>query len=263
MKFFLTCIILLILITSCAPVEKKLSDYEWVDLSYAYDSTTPFWPTSDGFRLDTVSYGMTVKNYFYSAFSFASAEHGGTHIDAPIHFAEGRRTVDQIPLEQLMGMGILIDISEQSSQDIDYLISKEDILKWEETNGRIADGSILLFRTGYGKFWPNKKLYMGTEKTGPLAVALLHFPGVDPDAAEWLTKERSVKAVGIDTPSIDFGRSSDFKTHRILMEKNIPAFENLANLDQLPESGFQIIALPMKIKGGSGGPLRIIAGVKK
>jgi len=236
---------------------------EWVDLSYAYDNTTPFWPTADGFKKDTVFYGFTDKNYFYSAFSFSSAEHGGTHIDAPIHFAEGKRTVDEIPLNQLIGPGVLIDISRQSSEDIDYLITVNDIEDWESKNGNIPEGGILLLRTGYGKFWPNKKLYMGTDQKGPSAVALLHFPGLHPDAAQWLVKNRNIKAVGIDTPSIDFGRSSDFKTHRILMQENIPVFENMANLNELPEKGFHVFALPMKIKGGSGAPLRIIAGLNK
>lgn len=256
-----TYMLMLIIALSCTSENYDFGAYKWIDLSYAYDSKTPFWPTANGFQLDTVSFGMTDKNYFYSAFSFTSAEHGGTHIDAPIHFSEGKRTVDEIPLQQLIGSGIVIDISQQSSEDIDYLITEKDIEDWEATHGIIEEGTIVLLRTGYGKFWPNKKLYMGTDQKGPLAVALLHFPGLDAEAATWLTTERSIKAVGIDTPSIDFGRSSDFMTHRILMDNNIPAFENLANLDQLPATGFQIIALPMKIKGGSGGPLRIIAGI--
>ena len=102
-------------------------------------------------------------------------------------------------------------------------------------------------------------LYMGTNQSGPEAVALLHFPGLHPDAARWLVSERKIKAIGLDTPSIDYGRSSDFLSHRILFAENIPAFENLANLDQLPATGAYVIGLPMKIKGGSGGPLRIAA----
>ena len=236
---------------------------EWVDLSHSYDAQTPFWPTAEGFSLDTVAYGMTESNYFYSAFSFQTAEHGGTHIDAPIHFASGKRSVDQIPLDQLIGNGIVVDVSQQVSEDIDYLITLEDLKSWESTYGTIPSQSIILFRTGFGKFWNDKKKYMGTDLKGPAAVLLLHFPGLHPDAAQWLTDHREPKAVGIDTPSIDYGRSSDFMTHRILMEKNIPAFENLANLDQLPIEGFEIIALPMKIRGGSGGPLRIIAGLRE
>lgn len=258
-----TCLVLLITSVGFACQTNQALEWpsRWVDLSYSYDSQTPFWPTADGFRLDTVSYGFTDGGYFYSAFSFFTAEHGGTHIDAPIHFAEAKRTVDEIPLEQLIGPGIIVDVSLQCSEDIDYLITKADLQNWESENGIIPDGTIVLLRTGYGKFWPDKLKYMGTDQRGPSAVALLHFPGLHPDAAAWLMEERTIRAIGIDTPSIDLGRSSDFMTHRILMEQNIPAFENMANLDNLPLHGFQVIAMPMKIKGGSGGPLRVIAGL--
>ena len=251
-----------LILVSCIPSDPcSLKSSKWIDLSHAYDQDTPYWPTADGFRLDTVFEGQTEGGYYYSAYTFQSAEHGGTHIDAPVHFAEGKRSVDQIPLDQLIGLGILIDVSDSAAQNVDYLISIEDIEIWESVNGTIPDEAIILFRTGFGKFWPDKLKYMGTDQKGPAAVMLLHFPGLHPDAAKWLVDNRKIKAIGIDTPSIDFGRSGDFMTHRILMEQNIPAFENLANLGQLPLTGFEIIALPMKIKGGSGGPLRIIAKI--
>ena len=255
---------LFLLLLCCFPAcQQKVSHTEsqYVDLSYAYNSKTPFWPTADGFSLDTVAYGETPGNYFYSAFSFSTAEHGGTHIDAPIHFAANKNTVDQIPLEQLIGPAILIDVARQCKEDVDYLVTIDDFMQWEAQHRNIPDQSIVLIRTGYGQFWPNKKLYMGTDKTGPAAALLLHFPGLHPDAAQWLVDNRKIKAIGIDTPSIDYGRSSDFRAHRILMADNIPAFENLANLDQLPIQGFRVIALPMKISGGSGGPLRIVAEI--
>ncbi len=100
---------------------------------------------------------------------------------------------------------------------------------------------------------------MGTDERGPEAVAKLHFPGLDPEAAGWLVASRTIKSIGLDTPSIDFGQSTHFESHQALFAAEIPAFENLANLERLPESGFGIIALPMKIAGGSGGPLRIVA----
>jgi len=134
-----------------------------------------------------------------------------------------------------------------------------DIENWEKSNGRIRPGTIVLLRTGFGKFYPDRKKYLGTDQRGAEAVAKLHFPGLDPAAARWITQNRSIKAIGLDTASIDYGQSTMFDTHRILFEKNIPSFENVANLDQLPAKGFSVIALPMKIKGGSGGPLRIIA----
>jgi kynurenine formamidase len=230
-----------------------------VDLSYPFDATSVYWPTAEPFKLDTDFEGVTDKGYFYSAYRYSAAEHGGTHLDAPVHFAKGRHTVDEIPLEQLMGNGIVIDVTSQCASNADYLISVADFQNWERRNGRIAAGTIVLLRTGFGKRYPDRKSYLGTDERGADAVAKLHFPGLDPAAARWLTQNRSIKAIGLDTASIDRGQSTLFESHRILFEKNIPAFENVANLDQLPVKGFSVIALPMKIKGGSGGPLRIVA----
>ena len=251
---------LFVLFTGCQ-YEKyhSFEEGKWIDLSHAYEEATPYWPTADGFQFDTVFAGMTDGGYYYSAYQFSSAEHGGTHIDAPIHFAAEKKTVDQITLDQLTGNAIVVDVRDSVSDYIDYRISKGDLLQWEKENGTIPDGSILFIHTGFGKFWPDKLKYMGTDKRGPEAVALLHFPGLHQEAAQWLVDNRQIKAIGIDTPSIDYGRSSDFMAHRILMEMNIPAFENVANLDQLPLTGSYVVALPMKIKGGSGGPLRMAA----
>ena len=157
---------------------------------------------------------------------------------------------------------MVIDVSEKALANPDYLISTDDLLKWEQENGAIPPGAILLLRTGYGQFWPDKMRYMGTNLLGAEGVANLHFPGLDPQAAQWLTDNRKIKALGIDTPSIDYGQSQGFESHRILFAENIPAFENLANLDLLPTLGSWVVALPMNIKGGSGGPLRIAALVK-
>ena len=230
-----------------------------VDLSHPFDANTVYWPTAEGFKLNTDFEGMTDKGYFYSAYKYSAAEHGGTHLDAPVHFAQGRHTVDQIPLDQLMGSGIVIDVTSQCAANRDYLVTVADFQNWERRNGRIAPGTIVFLRTGFGKRYPDRKSYLGTEERGADAVAKLHFPGLDPAAARWLTQNRSIKAIGLDTASIDYGQSTLFESHRILMDKNIPAFENVANLDQLPVKGFSVIALPMKIKGGSGGPLRIVA----
>jgi kynurenine formamidase len=167
--------------------------------------------------------------------------------------------VDEIPLENLIGEGIVVDVSDNALKDRDYLVSVADLEAWESAQEMsIGEGHIVLLQTGYGQFYPDKIKYLGTEQRGPDAVAELHFPGLSPEAAQWLV-DRKIKAVGLDTPSIDYGQSTDFKSHVLLMSANIPAFENVANLDRLPVSGFTILALPMKIRGGSGGPLRIIA----
>lgn len=250
--------------SGCASEEQILArafgdESRWVDLTHPFNAQTVFWPTAEGFRLDTVAAGMTPAGYYYAAYNLHLAEHGGTHLDAPIHFAQGRNTTDQIPLSQLMGPAVVVDVAAKASPNPDYLVAVADLETFEAAHGRIPDGAIVLVRTGWGSRWPDRARYLGTDRTGPAAVPHLHFPGLDSSAARWIVANRRVDAVGIDTPSIDFGQSTGFHTHRILYGANIPGFENVANLDQLPTTGAYVIALPMKIEGGSGGPLRIVA----
>ncbi|MCH6573614.1 MAG: cyclase family protein [Bacteroidetes bacterium] len=251
--------ITLLIIFTAPTIKPQFDDIKIVDLTYTFDESTIYWPTAEGFKLEVVYKGLTDKGYYYSANSFCTAEHGGTHLDAPIHFYENRNSADEIPLKNLIGSAVVIDISEKCLNDRDYLISVNDFLDWENENGKIPERTIVLLKTGFGKYWPNRTKYMGTDEKGEEAVAKLHFPGLHPEAAGWLVTERQINAVGIESPSIDYGQSQHFKTHVILAENNIPIFENVANLEMLPAKNFTVIALPMKIKGGSGGPLRIIA----
>lgn len=234
-------------------------DQEIVDLSHAYDEAAIFWPTAETFRLDTVADGITPGGYYYAANNFFTSEHGGTHIDAPVHFAQGRQSVDQIPLDRLMGRAVVIDVTAAAAGNADYQVQTDDFLRWEAAHGRIPSDAIVLLRTGFAARWPDAARYLGTAARGEAAVADLHFPGLHPDAAKWLIEERPIRAIGIDTASIDYGQSTGFETHRILYARNLPAFENLASLERLPATGATVIALPMKIKGGSGAPLRAIA----
>ena len=233
---------------------------EVVDLTHPFDARTVYWPTDrEGFVLEELSAGVTEQGYYYAANRFCAAEHGGTHVDAPVHFAEGRPTLDEIPVEQLLGPGVVVDVSPAAASDPDYQVTVSDFEAWEARHGPLPGGSIVLLRTGHGRHWGDRARYLGTERTGPEAVSELHFPGLHPDAARWLVERRSIGAIGLDTPSIDYGQSTLFESHRVLFERDIPAFENLAQLDALPEKDFFVVALPMKIRGGSGGPLRAIA----
>ena len=235
---------------------------EWIDLAHAFGPSTIYWPTDTaGFRLTELAYGSTEGGFFYASYAFAAAEHGGTHLDAPIHFAEGRMTVDEIPLSSLITTASVVDISDAAAADPDYQLTVEDLTTWEAEHGELADGTALLVRTGWSSRWDDRSAYLGTDLTGPEAVPELHFPGIGPEAAQWLVDNRSVAAVGIDTPSIDYGQSSDFRSHVILYERNVVGFENLTNLERLPATGSGIVALPMKIVGGSGGPLRVVGWV--
>jgi len=229
-----------------------------IDLTHTFSEETVYWVTAKEFQLEVVSHGDTDKGFFYAANNFETAEHGGTHLDAPIHFSKGKQSVEEIPLEKLIGEAIKIDVSDNALQDRDYLVSVEDFQEWEAANGKIKDGVIVLLETGHSKYYPDKLKYLGTDQRGAEAIKLLHFPGLSSEAATWMVENRSISAIGIDTPSIDYGQSEYFKSHVILLSDNIPVFENVANLDKLPNKGFEVIALPMKIKDGSGAPLRIV-----
>jgi kynurenine formamidase len=242
-----------------APAAAEPASRTLVDLSHAFDADTVYWPTEEGFVLERGASGRSEGGYWYEAHRFRAAEHGGTHLDAPVHFAEGRRTVEAIPLEQLVGPAVLIDVSDACAADRDHAITRAEIEAWERAHGAIPDGAIVLFRTGFARFWPDRARYLGTAERGPAAVAKLRFPGLGADAARWLVAERRVHAVGLDTASIDPGRSQTFETHQVLAAANVPALENLANLDRLPPRGIEVVALPMKIAAGSGAPLRAIA----
>lgn len=234
----------------------------WIDLTHELSEDAVFWPTAAPFSMSTDFEGVTDKGYFYSAYSFCTAEHGGTHIDAPVHFAQGANHVDEIPLEQLIGDAVVIDVSQTVRANRDHRISVADIEGWEAQHGAIPDDSIILFRTGFGQFWPDAGKYLGTALRGEAGAAALSFPGLDARAAEWLLENRQIKAVGIDTASIDYGKSTHFEAHVALMTRNVPAFENVANLDRLPATGAFVVALPVKIRDGSGGPLRIVARIE-
>jgi kynurenine formamidase len=238
---------------------KPFSGGRWVDLTHDFSDETLYWPTANSFTLQVEHHGPTPLGYFYAANRYSASEHGGTHIDAPVHFAEHGKTLDELSIDQLTGPACVINVSESALQNPDYQITTLNLQAWEKQLGKIPSGAILLFHTGFDRFWPDAAKYLGTAEKGPQAVAKLHFPGLHPDAARWLVTHREIKAIGLDTASIDYGQSTHFESHRILFEKNIPAFENVAGLDQLPTRGAFVIALPMKIKGGSGGPLRIVA----
>lgn len=261
-----TCSLVLILtvaaLASLAGQDVDLSRYRLVDLSHAYGPSTLYWPTSaTKFVLTRDANGPTPGGWFYASNTLSTPEHGGTHLDAPRHFSEKGRTTDQVPLEQLVAPAVVIDVTKEAAANRDYRLTREAVLAFEKANGPIARGSAVLLRTGWSRHWPNAKAYLGDDTPGD--ASKLSFPSYGVEAAKLLVEERGAVALGIDTASIDYGRSTDFQVHRVVAARNVPGFENLTNLDQLPARGAVVIALPMKIEGGSGGPLRAIALVPR
>ncbi len=257
MKIRLAVATLVVILNAISLYALDLDEKKIVDMTYAFSHATHHWPTAKAFSLERVAEGRAPEGFWYSSYNYAGSEHVGTHLDAPFHFAEGKWTTDQVPLAQTIGPAVVIDVRRQAKADRDYLLSVADIRDWEKEYGRIPDASIILVHSGWGRHWGNRKAYFGTAWPGD--VTNLHFPGVSREAAEFLVKQRALKAIGIDTASIDYGPSREFIAHRIFGEANIPIFENVAALERLPPKGATVFAIPMKIKGGSGAPLRIFA----
>jgi kynurenine formamidase len=236
--------------------------FKLVDLSHSYDKDTIYWPTSpSAFELETLAFGVGEGGYFYSAHRFSTPEHGGTHIDAPIHFSEQGWSLDEVPVERFIGPVFVINVSDKVRRDPDYRLSVADVELFEKANGKISAGAMVLMRTDHSRHWPDAGKYLGSDKVGDASD--LHFPGFGEAAARLLIEGRKVTAIGIDTASIDYGPSTDFLVHRMAGANNVLGFENLTELDQLSPVGATLIALPMKIGGGSGGPLRVVALVPR
>jgi kynurenine formamidase len=229
-----------------------------IDLTHSFDEKTIYWPNAPStFKLTKLADGTTEGGYYYRTNSFCAPEHGGTHLDAPSHFARDGWAADQIPISHLVAPAVVIDVAKKAEADPDYRLSAADLRDWEKRHGAVPAGAIVLLRTGWDQRWPDRKRYLGDDTPG--RTTELHFPSYGKDAVEVLVRERHVGAIGVDTASIDYGPSKDFIVHQIANGANVPGLENLANLDQVPGTGAWVVALPMKIAGGSGGPLRIVA----
>lgn len=231
-----------------------------LDMTYAFDEKTIYWPTAEPFVLAKLDWKVSQGGWWYASNNYGASEHGGTHVDAPVHFAEKGRTIDQIPLNEWIGEAVKIDVASKCSINRDYQLTVNDIKEWEKKYGRLPDNVWVLMYTGIDtKYYPDRKKVLGTAKTGKEALPELSFPGFSAEVAEFLVKERNIKGIGLDTPSIDHGKSKDFQVHRICFAANKLAIENIANLDKLPEKGAMLYVMPMLIKDGTGSPARIFA----
>lgn len=240
----------------------ELDDYRLVDLSHAYNEDTLYWPGSAStFEKKQLAYGQTDAGWFYSANAVCTAEHGGTHLDAPLHFAAGGAPTDELPLENLVAPAVVIDVSSEAARNRNYRLTIDDVRAFEDRHGRIEPGTIVLMRSGWSRYWPDALQYLGDDTPGD--ASKLEFPGFGEEVARQLVLERRVALLGVDTASIDYGRSSDFVVHRLAAANGVGGLENLTNLDRLPPVGAVLLALPMKIEGGSGGPVRVVALVPK
>jgi kynurenine formamidase len=222
-----------------------------IDLTYALNATTPAWPGDVEPFKATINASPEKDGYFTR--KFAMLEHYSTHMDAPAHFPPGKLTIDQIPINRFFGPAVVLDVRAQAAKDENYPLSAAEIERWESAHGRIPEGAIVLLRTGWSSRWPDASRYLNMGGTSSM-----HFPGYSLEAARFLAG-RKVSGLGTDTMSVDIGASKNYEVHGFALPAGLFQLENLADLSALPESGAFIIAAPIKLEGGSGGPCRVFA----
>ncbi len=234
------------------------SAWQLVDLTHPFNAETLYWPTAPSrFSLERLAYGATPGGWFYAANAFSTPEHGGSHLDAPSHFAEGGTSVEGIALERLVAAVVVIDVTQRVARGGEFALAAEDVVAFEERHGSIPAGSVVLLRTGWDRYWPDARGYLGDVRPGD--ASKLRFPGFGASGARVLVEERGVVGLGVDTASIDVGSSKEFPVHRIAAARDVYGLENLTGLGSLPAQGATIVALPMKIEAGTGAPVRVIA----
>ncbi|MBN1223502.1 MAG: cyclase family protein [Candidatus Aminicenantes bacterium] len=231
-----------------------------LEMTYPYDESTIYWPTAKGFELKKLNWGISEGGWWYASNEYSASEHGGTHADAPIHFARNGRTIDRIPLKEWIGPAVKIDVTKKCGDDRDYLLTVADIRAWEAEHGKIPDGAWVIMYTGIGtRYYPDKMKVLGTDKSGAAALPELSFPGFSVESVRFLLEKRTITGLAIDTPSIDCGKCSRFEVHQVLFAADKLALENIANCDQLPSKGAMLFVIPMLIKDGTGSPARVFA----
>ena len=224
-----------------------------IDLTHTLNASTPTFEEAKEpvYQTKTVA---TIQKDHYFARELCLPEHFGTHLDAPAHFAPGQWTIDQIPPERFVAPLVVIDMRSKVENNSDYRLSAEDVANWEQSHGQIPSGSVVIARTGWESRWSSAKNYRNPDSQG-----VMHFPGYSVEGAKVLVEERKVYGLGIDTLSIDYGPSPDFPVHQYSLAHGVYHLENVTNLDRVPAQGAHLVVAPMKLEGGSGSPVRVLA----
>jgi kynurenine formamidase len=222
-----------------------------LDLSYAINDKLVPWPGDT--RWFEAKVNATVEKNGYFTRSFWMLEHYGTHLDAPVHFPPGKTPVDQIPAKQFFGPAVVLDVRAEGAKNPDYQLPAARVEDWENKHGQIAEGAIVLLRTGWAARWPDARRYRNQDAQGRM-----HFPGFSADSVKLLIK-RKISGIGCDTMSADYGASEDFAVHHLALGAGLYHLENLADLSEVPEAGAFLVVAPIKLEGGSGGPVRVYA----
>ncbi|HZM48813.1 MAG TPA: cyclase family protein [Burkholderiales bacterium] len=230
-------------------LKTSLATTKVVDLTHQLHDEMAYWPGGVPFKKTL----LVDYREGYLLHKFEMGENTGTHVDAPAHFVQGRKTIDQLALSELIVPAVVIDVRDKAQANPGYQLSASDVEAWEAKHGKLPAGSLVILNTGWHKRFNDPKRYINMD-----ADKVMRFPGFGPDSAKLLV-ERNVAGIGIDTLSIDFGASKDFQAHRIVLGANKYQIENLANLDALPPTGATVFVGVLPVRGGSQAQARIVA----
>jgi kynurenine formamidase len=235
-------------IAAAAPARSFTSP---IDLTHIMSAEFPTFFGVPGIEMEKK---FDLKKDGFNLYWWRLIEHAGTHLDAPIHFSESGATVEKIAADTLVAPLAVIDVAAKAAQNPDYLLSREDLANWERKYRRLPDNCCVAMQSGWAQHVGDAAKFTGKDSSG-----VFHFPGVSPEAAEWLMKERKVVGLAVDTLSLDHGPSKDFKVHRAWLPSGRWGLENVANLDKVPAAGATLVVGVAKVKGATGAPARLIA----
>ncbi|MFT7461227.1 MAG: kynurenine formamidase [Planctomycetota bacterium] len=244
------CAVLLSNYAFADPLQMTINASKAVDLTQPLYNGMPFWPGTEPIKIER----LADYDQGYRMHKFTMWENIGTHVDSPSHFAagKGKRTIDQLPLDQLIVPIVVINVQNKVTSNDDYLLTVNDITEWEAHHGKIEKGCLLVMNTGWYKKFSNPTAYVNQDKEG-----VLHFPGFSTAVAELLIN-RDVAGIGIDTLSLDPGNDLSFPVHNVMLAANKYQVENLNNLDALPETGAVVVIGVLPVRDGSQAQARVI-----
>ena len=219
---------------------------KFIDLTHTLSSTIPFWDGTCGFTLSKITdYSDCIPPNIFRTQKINMNAGVGTHMDAPAHCLPGGKTIDELELGELIIDCIVIRVEKEAHET--YTIMPSVVEQFEKYNGEIPPNSLVIFYTGWDKYWNEPEKFINNYR----------FPSVDVSTAELLLK-RGVSGLGTDTISVDTG-AAGFPVHRAILGDGKYLVENIANAGELPPTGAKILILPMKIEKATEAPIRLIA----
>lgn len=231
-----------------------LKSKDYVDLTHSFRPGIPHW---EGFPNENVE---TVFNFSTSGFlaqKFILVGQWGTHVDAPVHFHQGKRAVDQIDVKEMVLPLVVLDIHQKVSVNPDYTVNMDDVLAWESRYGKIPEGCFVALRTDWSKRWPNQTAMLNRDRNGTF-----HYPGWSMEVLRYLYEDRKITASGHETTDTDPGfqtTKDNYTLESYILGRDHFQIELLTSLDKVPECGALIVVAFPKPDGGSGFPARAFA----